>query len=94
MVQDDSKIDSSMQGYSLACDSVQWSCGVCSPRRFPDRVLKHTIELRLPRIGEWMGEPQGAAYPLMIDLHQGYHQMRARDERSHLLVITNFCLLL
>jgi hypothetical protein len=72
-----------MQGYSLALGSVQWSCGVFPPGRPPDRVLEHTIELRLPRIGEWMGEPQGATYPLMIDLHLGYHQMRVREQDSH-----------
>jgi hypothetical protein len=83
MVQDDSVIANSMQGYSLAHGSVQWSCGVFPPGRPPDRVLEHTIELRLPRINEWMGEPQGAAYPSMIDLHLGYHQMRAREQDSH-----------
>jgi hypothetical protein len=56
---------------------------VFPPGRPPDRVLEHTIELRLPRIGEWMGEPQGETYPLMIDLHLGYHQMRAREQDTH-----------
>jgi hypothetical protein len=63
MIQDDSVIANSMQGYSLAHDSVQWSCGVFPPRRPPDGVLEHTIELRLPRIGEWMGEPQEQHIP-------------------------------
>jgi hypothetical protein len=80
MVQDDSVIGNNMQGYSLAHGSVQWSFGVFPPGRPPDRVLKHTIELRLPKISEWMGEPQGATYPSMIDLHLGYHQMRAREQ--------------
>jgi hypothetical protein len=69
MVQDNLVIGS-MQGYSLAHDSVQWSFGAFPLVRPPDRVLKHTIELRLPKIGDWMGEPQGATYPSMIDLHR------------------------
>jgi hypothetical protein len=48
-----------------------------------NRVLKHTIELRLPRIDEWMGEPQGETYPSMIDLHLGYHQMRPGRQDTH-----------
>jgi hypothetical protein len=46
-----------MQGYSLAHDGVQWIFGVFLLWIPPDRFLKHTIELRLPRIDEWMGEP-------------------------------------
>jgi hypothetical protein len=79
MVQDDPLIANNMKGYSLARDSVQWSCGVLSPRRPPNIVLEHTIDLRLPRMSERMGQPQRAAYPSMIDIHQGYHQMRARE---------------
>jgi hypothetical protein len=56
---------------------------VFPPGRPPDRVLRHTIELWLPRISEWMGEPQGEAYPSMIDLHLGCQQMRAREQDSH-----------
>jgi hypothetical protein len=83
MVHDNSVIDSSVQGYSLACGSVQWSCGVFLPWRPPDGVLEHTTELRLPRIDEWMGEPQGATYSLMVNLHLGYHQMRVRESDRH-----------
>jgi hypothetical protein len=72
-----------VQGYSLACESAQWCCGVFPPGRPPDRVFEHTIELRFPRIDEWMGEPRGEAYPLMIDLHMGYHQMRVREKDRH-----------
>jgi hypothetical protein len=46
-----------MQGYSLPHGIIQWSFGEFPPRRPPNRVLEHTIELRLPRISEWMGEP-------------------------------------
>jgi hypothetical protein len=67
----------------LAHGSVQWSFGAFPPGRPPDRVLKHTIELRLPRISEWMGEPRGVSYPSMIDLHLGYHQMRAMEKDTH-----------
>jgi hypothetical protein len=45
-----------MQGYSLPHGIIQWSFGA-SPGRTPNRFLEHTIELRLPRISEWMGEP-------------------------------------
>jgi hypothetical protein len=83
MVQDDSMIGKSMQRYSLVRDSLQWSCGVFSLGRPPDRVLRHTIELWLPRIGEWMGEPWGAPYLLMTDLHLGCQQMRAREQDCH-----------
>jgi hypothetical protein len=55
---------------------------VFPPGRPPDKVLEHTIELRFPRISEWMGEPQGKAYPLRIDFHLGYHQMRAKERYS------------
>jgi hypothetical protein len=56
---------------------------VFSPGRPPDRVLKHTIELWLPRIDEWMGEPRGTTYPSMTNLHLGCQQMRAREQDSH-----------
>jgi hypothetical protein len=46
-----------MQGYSLPHGIIQWSFGAFPPGRPPNRVLEHTIELRLPRISEWMGEP-------------------------------------
>jgi hypothetical protein len=72
-----------MQGYSLAHGSAQWISRVFPLGRPPHRVLDHTIELRLPKIGEWMGEPQGETYPSMIDLHIGYHKMRARDRDIH-----------
>jgi hypothetical protein len=83
MVQDDLGIDNNVQGYSLALGSVQCICGVSSSGRPPDRVHEHTIELRLPVIGEWVGEPQGVAYPFMISLHLGYHHMRAREKNTH-----------
>jgi hypothetical protein len=52
MIQDDSLITNIVQGYSLAHDGVQWSCGVFPPGRPPDRFLEHTMELRLTRISE------------------------------------------
>jgi len=52
MIQDNSVICNSMQGYSLAPSSVQWSLGVSLPGRPPDRVLEHTIELKLPKIDD------------------------------------------
>jgi hypothetical protein len=67
----------------LAHDSVQWSFGEFLPRIPLGKVFENTIELRLYRIGEWMGETKGEAYPSMIDLHQGYHQIRAREKDSH-----------
>jgi hypothetical protein len=89
MVQDNSVIDNSVQGYSLARGSAQSCCGVFPPGKPLDGVFEHTIELRLLNIGEWMGEPQVAAYPLMIELHLGYHQTRVREQDRHydLLVI-------
>jgi hypothetical protein len=57
-----------------------------SSRETSDRVFEHTIELRFPRIGEWMGEPQVAAYPSMIEIHLGYHQMRVREQDRHILL--------
>jgi len=57
MVQDDSVIGSNMYEYALVYGSVQGSFGAFPPGRPPNRVLEHTIELRLPRISEWMGEP-------------------------------------
>jgi hypothetical protein len=51
--------------------------------RPPDRVIEYTIGLRLPRVGEWMGEPQRAVYPSMIDFHLGYHQAWAREQGTH-----------
>jgi hypothetical protein len=59
MVHDDSVIGSSVKGYSLAHSSVQWIFGVFPP----DRVLSIPLSLRLPRIGEWMGEPQEKYIP-------------------------------
>jgi hypothetical protein len=53
------------------------------PGRPPDRDLEHTLDLRLPKTDEWMGEPRGASYTLMVDLHPGYQQMRAREPDSH-----------
>jgi hypothetical protein len=44
MIHDDSVIDSSVQGYSLARESAQWCCGVFPPGRPPNGVFKHTIE--------------------------------------------------
>ena len=54
-----------------------------SPGKPPDRVIEHTIDLRLPRIDEWMGEPQGVAYLLMINFQWGYHHTRVRKSNTH-----------
>jgi hypothetical protein len=83
MVHDDSVIGSSMQEYSLAHGSVQWIFWLFLPGRPPDKVIKNTIELRLPKIGEWMGEPQEEGYLSMINLHLGYHHMRAKEKDTH-----------
>jgi hypothetical protein len=56
-VQYDSVIVISMHRYFLALDSVQWISGVFPPGRDPNRVLKQIIELRLPNISAWIGEP-------------------------------------
>jgi hypothetical protein len=56
-VQYDSVIVISMHRYFLALDSVQWISGVFPPGRDPNRVLKQIIELRLPNISTWIGEP-------------------------------------
>jgi hypothetical protein len=63
---------------------VQWSGRVFPPGRPPDKFHENTIELRLLNIGEWEGGPQGEAYPLMINLHLGYHQMRVKVQDSHM----------
>jgi hypothetical protein len=86
MVQEDTVVCSSMQESSLAYSSVQWSFGAFPPGRPPDRDLEHTIDLRLPRIGERMGEPRGATYTSMSDLHWGCQQMRAREQDIHRVV--------
>jgi hypothetical protein len=72
-----------IHGYTLAHNGVQ-----CSFRAFPpggprDRDLEHTIEFGLPEISEEMGEIHRVVYPLMIDLHLGYHQMRDREQDTH-----------
>jgi hypothetical protein len=77
---------SSMQGSSLAYGSGQWSFRAFPPGRPPGRDLEHTLDLRLPRTDEWMGEPRGAMYTSMIDFHWGYQQMRARELESHRFV--------
>jgi hypothetical protein len=51
-----------MHDYSLAYNSVQWSFATFPPGRPPNRGHEHTIDLRLPRIKEGMGEPRGEAY--------------------------------
>jgi hypothetical protein len=56
---------------------------VFPPRRPPDRGLEHTLDLRLPRIREWMGEPQGAMYTSMIELHRGCQRMRIKEPDTH-----------
>jgi hypothetical protein len=58
-----------MQGCSLEHSSIQLWFGVFPLGIPPNRVLMHTNELRLPMISEWMGEPQGVAYPSMINIH-------------------------
>jgi hypothetical protein len=63
----------SIEESSLAHGGVQWSFGVFPPGRPPDRYFKHTIELRLPRINEWMGEPQRAIHLSMSYIHRGCH---------------------
>jgi hypothetical protein len=72
-VQDYSVIVISMHRYFLALDSVQWIFGVFPPGRDPNRVLKQIIELRLPNISTWIGEPHESRQMSMIDLHLRYH---------------------
>jgi hypothetical protein len=72
-----------MHDSSLAYNSVQQSVGAFSQGRPPDRGHEHTIDLRLPRIGEGLGEPRGAAYISMIEPHRGYQQMRIREQDTH-----------
>jgi hypothetical protein len=83
VVQEDTMVCCSMQGSSWAYSSGQWSFGAFPLGRPPDRGLKHTLDLRLPKIGEQMGEPRGAAYTLMIELHRGCQQMRIRELDTH-----------
>jgi hypothetical protein len=71
MVQGDIVVYESMQGSSLAHSSRQWSYGAFPLGRPLDRGLEKTLDLRLPRIGEWMGEPQGAAYTSIFELRRG-----------------------
>jgi len=49
----------------------------------PDGGLENAINLRLPKIEEWMGEPRGAAYTLVIEHHQERQQMRIRESDTH-----------
>jgi hypothetical protein len=56
-VQGDTGVCYSIQDYTLAHGGAQQSFGVFPPGRPLDRVIEYTIGLRLPRIGEWMGEP-------------------------------------
>jgi hypothetical protein len=72
----------SMQGSSLAHGSGQWSFGAFPLGRPPDRGLEHTLDLRLPRIGEWMGEPRGATYTLIVKLRRRCQQMRIREPNT------------
>jgi hypothetical protein len=83
MEQGDRMIYKNMHGYSLAYSSAHWIFWDFLPGRPLDTVLKHTIESRFPMIGEWMGEPQGETYSLMIIIHLGYHQKRSRDQDTH-----------
>jgi hypothetical protein len=83
LVQGDTVVCGNMQGFSLAYGSGQWSFGVFPPGRPPNKVLEHTLDLRLPRIEEWMGQPQGAAYTSIIELHRGCQQMRIREPKTH-----------
>jgi hypothetical protein len=79
MGQEDTMVYNGMQDSSLAYNSVQWSFGAFPPGRPPDRGHEHTIDLRLPKIGEGMGEPRGATYISMIEPHRGCQQMRIRE---------------
>jgi hypothetical protein len=56
---------------------------VFPPGRPPDRVIEYTIGLRLPRINEWMGEPQRAIHLSMSYIHRGYHQTWEREHDTH-----------
>ena len=48
------------------------------PGRPSDRVIEHTIDLRLPKIEEWMGKPHIVVYPSMNEFQWGYQQTRDR----------------
>jgi hypothetical protein len=87
MVQEDIEVCHSIRDYTLAHGGAQQSFGAFPPGRPPHKVIEYTIGLRLPRIGEWMGEPQRAVYPLMIDFHLGYHQAWAREQGTHRVVL-------
>jgi hypothetical protein len=67
VVQDDTMVCDIM--HTWAYNSGQWSFGAFPPGRLLDIGLEHTLDLRLPRIGEWMDEPRGATYTSMIELH-------------------------
>jgi hypothetical protein len=88
VVQENTMVCDNMQGSSWAYSSGQWSFEVFPLGRPPDRGLKHTLDLRLPKIGEWMGEPRGEAYTSMIKLHRGCQQMRIREPDTHGFVPT------
>jgi hypothetical protein len=83
MVQGDTVVCGNRQGSSLAHGGGSWSFGAFSPSKPPNEGLEHTFDLRLPRIGEWMGEPRGAACALTIELHRGCQQMRTKESDIH-----------
>jgi hypothetical protein len=82
MVHEDTGVCHSIRDYTLAHGSAQQSFGAF-PLGRPDRVIEYTIGLRLPRVSEWMGEPQQVVYPSMIDFHLGYHQAWAMEQGTH-----------
>jgi hypothetical protein len=74
----------SIEDSSLAHGGVQWSFGVFPLGRPLDIYFKHAIELRLPRIDEWMGEPQRAIHLSMSYIHRGCHQTWERENDTHI----------
>lgn len=74
---------SSIQGCAPTHCDVQWSYGVVPPGRPLDKDLEHTIRPSLPRTGEGMGELHKIVYPLMTNLHLGYHHMRESEHDIH-----------
>jgi hypothetical protein len=86
-IQGDTRVCHNIHNYTLAHGGAQQSFGAFPPGRPPHRAIEYTIGLRLPRISEWMGEPQQAVYPSMVDFHLGYHQAWVREQGTHMPVL-------
>jgi hypothetical protein len=86
-VQGNTRVCHSTRDYTLAHGVAQQRFREFPSGRPPDKVIEYIIGLRLPRISEWMVEPQRTVYPSMTNFHLRNHRAWVKEQGTHSFVL-------